>query len=156
MLKKANRKGILGINIGKEQDTPNDKAADDLSIAWAGVRHCDYITVNISSPILRLRDLQEEETLRRFIGELREVQEELGGGHGHPRPCCSGFAGLTEMPSSMSSQRFNAARIDGVNRTIQRWTGGDAGTSICRGSWRPVRKTAVRQVPLRYAQTALR
>ena len=87
-VERARRKGILGINIGKNLGTPNERAAEDYIHCMEKVfALADYITVNISSPNTSgLRDLQQEETLRRFIGELREAQEELGGVHGHRTP----------------------------------------------------------------------
>ena len=82
------RGGLLGINIGKNRGTPNDKAHLDYIHCLERVfTLADYVTVNISSPnTTGLRDLQEEETLRRFIGELRGAQEELGSVHGHRTP----------------------------------------------------------------------
>jgi dihydroorotate dehydrogenase len=58
-VKKQRFSGILGINIGKNFDTPNDKAADDYLVCLEKVYpHADYITINISSPNTRgLRDL---------------------------------------------------------------------------------------------------
>jgi dihydroorotate dehydrogenase len=125
-VEKARRNGILGINIGKNKDTPNDKAADDYIYCMERVfALADYVTVNISSPnTTGLRDLQEEETLRRFIGDLREAQEELGGVNGHRTPM------LLKVSPDMSDEEFdgmasvlNAARIDGVivsNTTVDR------------------------------------
>ncbi|MEO6172592.1 MAG: dihydroorotate dehydrogenase (quinone), partial [Arenimonas sp.] len=50
-VEKAARKGILGINIGKNKDTPNEKAIDDYIYCLERVYALsDYITVNISSP----------------------------------------------------------------------------------------------------------
>ncbi len=125
-VEKARRNGILGINIGKNRDTPNDKAADDYIHCMERVfALADYVTVNISSPNTSgLRDLQHEETLRRFIGELREVQEELGGVHGHRTPMLlkvSPDLGDAELDGMATV--LNAARIDGVivgNTTIDR------------------------------------
>jgi dihydroorotate dehydrogenase len=125
-VEKAKRNGILGINIGKNRDTPNEKAAEDYIHCMERVfALADYITVNISSPNTSgLRDLQEEETLRRFIGELREAQEELGGVHGHRTPM------LLKLSPDLSDEELdgvasvlNAARIDGViigNTTLDR------------------------------------
>ena len=87
-VEKARREGILGINIGKNRGTPNEKAHTDYIYCLERVfALADYVTVNISSPnTTGLRDLQEEETLRRFVGELRGAQEELGSVHGHRTP----------------------------------------------------------------------
>jgi dihydroorotate dehydrogenase len=72
-------KGILGINIGKNFDTPNDKAADDYLICLEKVYpHADYITINISSPNTRgLRDLQGAEQLNTLLGTLNTRRCEL-------------------------------------------------------------------------------
>jgi dihydroorotate dehydrogenase len=85
----------------------------------------DYITVNISSPNTSgLRELQEAETLRRFIGELREVQEELGGVHGHRVPMLVKIApDLSDEDLDAMASVFNAGRVDGViigNTTVDR------------------------------------
>ena len=122
----ARRNGILGINIGKNKDTPNDKAAEDYIYCMERVfALADYVTVNISSPnTTGLRDLQDEETLRRFIGELREVQEELGGVHGHRTPMLLKVSpDLSDPELDGMASVLNAARIDGVivsNTTVDR------------------------------------
>src|SRR3546814_19103442 len=73
------RDGLLGINIGKNKDTPNELAASDYLFCLEHVYPAaDYITVNISSPnTAGLRELQEEQALRRLIGTLRDEQERL-------------------------------------------------------------------------------
>lgn len=72
-------KGILGINIGKNFDTPNDKAVDDYLIGLEKVyAHADYITINISSPNTKnLRDLQDADQLDRLLGALNARRLEL-------------------------------------------------------------------------------
>jgi dihydroorotate dehydrogenase len=125
-VEKARRNGILGINIGKNKDTPNEQAAEDYIYCMERVfALADYVTVNISSPNTSgLRDLQEEETLRRFIGELREVQEELGGVNGHRTPMLLKVSpDLSDEELDGMASVLNAARIDGVivsNTTIDR------------------------------------
>ena len=71
--------GILGINIGKNFDTPNDKAVDDYLIGLEKVYpHADYITINISSPNTKdLRDLQDAEQLDALLGALNSRRIEL-------------------------------------------------------------------------------
>src|SRR6478736_1106247 len=85
---KARFSGVLGINIGKNKDTPNEKAVDDYVFCLERVyARASYVTVNISSPNTQgLRDLQEEETLKHFIGTLRERQEQLASKHGRRKP----------------------------------------------------------------------
>jgi dihydroorotate dehydrogenase len=69
----------VGINIGKNKDTPNERALDDYLAALRAVyRDADYVTVNISSPNTPgLRALQEGENLERLLGSLKEEQEAL-------------------------------------------------------------------------------
>jgi dihydroorotate dehydrogenase len=125
-VEKAKRHGILGINIGKNKDTPNEKAADDYIHCLERVYDlADYITVNISSPNTSgLRALQEEETLRRFVGELREAQEELAGVRGHRTPLLIKLApDLSESELDGVADVLNRSRVDGVimgNTTLDR------------------------------------
>jgi dihydroorotate dehydrogenase len=125
-VEKARRKGILGINIGKNKDTPNERAVDDYVYCLERVYPlADYVTVNISSPnTAGLRELQEQETLRRFIGDLREVQEDLAAMHGHRTPMLIKLApDLSEAELDATAQVLNLARVDGVimgNTTLDR------------------------------------
>lgn len=84
-VEKAHRCGPLGINIGKNADTPMEQAAEDYLHCLERVYPlADYVTVNISSPNTKnLRDLQSPDSLRRLIGSLMERAEQLGGQHGH-------------------------------------------------------------------------
>src|SRR5690606_24770446 len=74
---KRHGKGLLGINIGKNKDTPNEIAEGDYMYCLSRVYElADYVTVNISSPnTAGLRELQEEQMLRRLVSILREEQE---------------------------------------------------------------------------------
>ena len=125
-VERARRNGILGINIGKNKDTPNERAADDYIHCLEKVFSlADYVTVNISSPnTTGLRDLQHEETLRRFIGELRGAQEELASVRGHRTPMLIKIApDLSDVELDGVASVFNAARVDGVvigNTTVDR------------------------------------
>ena len=78
-VKKRRFSGILGINIGKNFDTPNDKAADDYLLCLEKVYpHADYITINISSPNTRgLRDLQDAEQFDSLLAALNSRRLEL-------------------------------------------------------------------------------
>lgn len=122
---KSTYRGVLGINIGKNKDTPNERSVDDyllcLERAWP---LASYITVNISSPNTRgLRDLQDEETLRGFIGELRETQERLAS-TGKRKPMLLKIApDLTDAELDGMAQVLLASGIDGVictNTTVSR------------------------------------
>lgn len=119
--------GLLGINIGKNRDTPNEAAADDYLHCLEKVYPlADYVTVNISSPnTAGLRELQEEQALRRLVGTLREAQEALGARHGKRVPM------LVKVSPDLSDQDIDAAtrvladlQVDGViatNTTVSRF-----------------------------------
>lgn len=82
-VEKRRWQGVLGINIGKNKDTPNKRAVDDYRICLESVFPlADYVTVNISSPNTEgLRDLQAADSLRRLLGELKNSQAKLAGQH---------------------------------------------------------------------------
>ena len=79
----ANYRGVLGINIGKNFDTPNEHAVDDYLFCMQKVyAHASYITVNISSPNTKnLRDLQEKEALSSLLSILKLEQTKLSDKH---------------------------------------------------------------------------
>ncbi|WP_158883903.1 quinone-dependent dihydroorotate dehydrogenase [Rhodanobacter sp. L36] len=109
--------GVLGINIGKNKDTPNEKAVSDYLLCLTRVyEHASYITVNISSPNTQgLRDLQQEATLRRFISVLREAQERLGSQHGKRKPMLLKIApDLAEIELDAIADVLTRTGIDGV------------------------------------------
>jgi len=125
-VERSKREGILGINIGKNKDTPNEQAVDDYIHCLERVYDlADYITVNISSPNTQgLRDLQNEESLRRFVNELRTAQEDLASVRGFRVPMLVKIApDLSEAELDGMAAVFNAVRIDGViagNTTVDR------------------------------------
>lgn len=125
-VERARFRGVLGINIGRNKDTPNDRATDDylhcLDKVYAAA---SYVTVNISSPNTQgLRDLQQEDALRRFIGTLRERQEQLAARHRARKPMLLKIApDLSEAELDAIAQVLLDAGIDGVictNTTIDR------------------------------------
>lgn len=74
---KSALRAIVGINIGKNKDTPNENAEDDYRIAFQQATEiADYITVNISSPNTQnLRALQEGQALRDLLAALKQEQK---------------------------------------------------------------------------------
>lgn len=78
-VKRARFDGVLGINIGKNFDTPVENAVDDYLICLDKVyAHADYITVNISSPNTPgLRNLQYGDALKELLQALKDRQLEL-------------------------------------------------------------------------------
>jgi len=71
-------RGILGVNVGKNADTPLEKAADDyLACYRAVVPYADYVALNVSSPnTKRLRELQDSQHLRRILVPLVKARDE--------------------------------------------------------------------------------
>jgi dihydroorotate dehydrogenase len=84
----ASWRGILGLNIGKNFDTPNARAADDyLACLRAVYARASYVTVNVSSPnTTGLRDLQSEEALGTLLAALKAEQAVLAQQHGKYTP----------------------------------------------------------------------
>ena len=78
-VKIAQTKAVLGINIGKNFDTPVENAVDDYLIGLNKVYpHADYVTINISSPNTPgLRTLQFGDTLNALLSALKEKQLQL-------------------------------------------------------------------------------
>ena len=87
-VKRAQYKGILGINIGKNFDTPNERAIDDYLIGLRKVYpYASYVVVNISSPNTKnLRQLQEQEALAGLLSALKSEQAQLAQEHGRYVP----------------------------------------------------------------------
>lgn len=119
--------GVLGINIGKNFDTPLENATRDYLICLEGVyAAADYVTVNLSSPNTKgLRDLQNSEVCRRLILDLQEMRETLVKEHdGKYVPLLIKIApDLDEAAIDSLGHVFNETMIDGViatNTTITR------------------------------------
>ncbi|MCG8668949.1 MAG: quinone-dependent dihydroorotate dehydrogenase [Pseudomonadales bacterium] len=78
-IQKSRYDGVLGINIGKNFDTPVENALDDYLICMRKVyEYANYIVINISSPNTPgLRTLQFGESLDQLLGRLKEEQAVL-------------------------------------------------------------------------------
>ena len=87
-VKRHKFRGILGINIGKNFDTPIENAEDDYLLCLEKVYpYADYITANISSPNTKnLRDLQAEDELDNLLGSLVRRRDELSNDSGRRVP----------------------------------------------------------------------
>jgi dihydroorotate dehydrogenase len=86
--RRASYGGVLGLNIGKNADTPIGAALDDYRQGLQGVYpYAGYVTVNISSPNTRdLRSLQQDEELRGLLVALGQERERLAQQHGRRVP----------------------------------------------------------------------
>jgi dihydroorotate dehydrogenase len=87
-VRRASWKGVLGINIGRNFDTPNERAADDYACGLERVYpHASYVAVNVSSPnTAGLRDLQAKAALDALLDRLTQARERLADRHGRKVP----------------------------------------------------------------------
>jgi dihydroorotate dehydrogenase len=87
-VRRARYRGILGINIGKNFDTPMERAVDDYVACLRKVyAHASYVTVNISSPNTRnLRQLQQADELGRLLAALADERTRLARESGRNVP----------------------------------------------------------------------
>jgi dihydroorotate dehydrogenase len=78
-----NKEGVLGLNIGKNADTPIERAADDYLHCLEKVYpYASYVTVNISSPNTKnLRQLQGGSELDALLSQLKNAQQRLADKH---------------------------------------------------------------------------
>lgn len=72
-LRKRSSKVVIGGNIGKNKDTPNDKAFSDYMLCFEALHpYVDYFVVNVSSPNTPgLRELQDKEPLKRLLSHVK-------------------------------------------------------------------------------------
>jgi dihydroorotate dehydrogenase len=123
---RARWRGVLGLNIGKNFDTPNEHAVDDyLACLRAVYERASYVTVNVSSPNTKgLRDLQAEETLGTLLASLKAEQARLAQRHGKYTPLALKIAPDLEPAAIEGIARLVIRhRIDGVvatNTTVSR------------------------------------
>ncbi len=125
-VKRAEYRGILGINIGKNANTPIEKAADDYLICLRKVyAHASYVAVNISSPNTNnLRQLQGGDALDDLLTKLKTEQQKLAGTYGKYVPIALKIA--PDMESDQIKQIAHMMmrhHVDGViatNTTLSR------------------------------------
>jgi dihydroorotate dehydrogenase len=121
-----NREGVLGLNIGKNADTPIERAADDYLLCLEKVYpYASYVTVNISSPNTKnLRQLQGASEIDALLAQLKQAQTRLADQHQRYVPLA-----LKIAPDIDGEQVKNIAaallrhKIDGViatNTTLSR------------------------------------
>ncbi len=80
-LKKINAECVLGVNIGKNKDVPNEEATENYLASFdLAFEVADYIAVNVSSPNTpNLRALQSSDNLEDLLSALQRRNRELGG-----------------------------------------------------------------------------
>ncbi len=120
------KQGVLGLNIGKNADTPIERAAEDYLHCLRKVYpYASYVTVNISSPNTKnLRQLQGASELDDLLSQLKLEQTRLADESGRYVPLA-----LKIAPDIDADQIQNIAgallrhKIDGViatNTTLSR------------------------------------
>ncbi len=157
-VRRAKFRGILGINIGKNADTPIERAVDDYLIGLdKAYAHASYITVNISSPNTQnLRALQGESELDALLGALKARQTKLVQQHGRQVPLALKIAPdlddtqITNIADALRRHRIEA--VIATNTTLDRnrvagqqhaeETGGLSGAPLFEASTAVVRKLA--------------
>ena len=122
----AHRTCALGINIGKNRDTPVHRALDDYLLGLRAVYPlADYVTINISSPNTPgLRALQEHEALDALLAALKSEQETLARTHARYVPLAVKIApDLADGEIGTIADLLLEHRIDAVvatNTTVKR------------------------------------
>jgi len=125
-VKKAQFRGVIGINIGKNKDTPVEQGKDDYLICMEKTyAHAGYITVNISSPNTPgLRTLQYGEALDDLLSAIKNKQQELNSRHLKYVPVAVKIApDLSEEELVQVADSLVRHNIDGViatNTTLDR------------------------------------
>lgn len=125
-VKAAKFKGVLGINIGKNADTPVEDAVSDYLICLEKVyNYASYITVNISSPNTKnLRSLQSGDALTELLQTLKKRQLELAEEQHHYVPLVLKVApDLSDEDIAFIASQLIEFKIDGLivtNTTLSR------------------------------------
>ncbi len=125
-VKAANYQGVLGINIGKNFDTPVERAVDDYLTCLDKVyAHASYVTVNVSSPNTPgLRSLQFGDSLKELLEALRRRQEDLTQEHGKRVPLAIKIApDMSDEETALVASALLGADMDAViatNTTLSR------------------------------------
>jgi dihydroorotate dehydrogenase len=83
-LKRARTKTVIGVNLGKNRDTPLERAAEDYERSMEVLyQHVHYLTINVSSPNTKgLRNLQSAGFLSLLLKRIGEKRETLRQRHG--------------------------------------------------------------------------
>lgn len=119
-LKKRKSNCIVGVNLGKNKDTPLEKAQDDYCLCLEKVYpYADFATVNISSPNTEgLRDLQGEAYLEKLLSDTQTCREQLVKQHGKVLPLFVKISpDLTEQEVKLSLTVAERCGFDGIIAT---------------------------------------
>lgn len=119
-------RGVLGLNIGKNFDTPIDRAGDDYLACLRGCYvRASYVTVNVSSPNTKgLRELQQDAALGKLLTRLKSEQRKLAQRHGKYTPIALkiapdlGVASIDRIAKLLVKHRMDA--VIATNTTLAR------------------------------------
>ncbi len=117
---------LIGVNVGKNKDTPLEEAHGDYTACMDSVYvHADYLTLNLSSPNTPgLRSLQSGAALEQLLGTVVEHRARLAQQHGTHVPLLLKVApdleaeDVAEIAASVS--RFGIEGLIATNTTISR------------------------------------
>src|SRR5690606_30032801 len=118
--------GVLGINIGKNFDTPVERAVEDYLFCLERVHQAaSYVVVNVSSPNTPgLRTLQHGDALESLLSTLREAQTRLDQHAGRRVPLLIKIAPDNDAEAMAAmADAFIRHQMDGVivgNTTLSR------------------------------------
>lgn len=111
-------KGVLGINIGKNFDTPLERAADDYVLCLERVySSASYVTINISSPNTSgLRGLQGKDELFSLLGRIAQCREKMSDRHAKRIPLVLKIA--PDLGAGQIADIAAAVRANGIDAMI--------------------------------------
>lgn len=119
-MKKVNYSGVVGINIGKNRDTPLESSESDYLTCLRKVYpHADYVAVNLSCPnIPGLSKLQFGDTLGLLLSALKKEQALLAEEHGRYVPLAIKISpDMDEADIRKIAQTFIEYKVDGIIAT---------------------------------------
>ncbi len=125
-IERSHYRGVLGVNIGKNKDTPNQRAVEDYRLGLQRTYPlASFITVNISSPNTKgLRDLQHATALRHLLENLCDTREKLATQHGQRKPLLLKIApDLDASSMDRMAKVLQESNFDGLictNTTVSR------------------------------------
>ena len=117
-VQRARYRGILGINIGKNFDTPVERAVDDYLIGLRKVYDAaSYVAVNVSSPNTpNLRSLQQHDVLSALLSRLKSEQRLLAERHGKYVPLAVKIA--PDLSAEMVAEIAAVICAEGIDAVI--------------------------------------
>jgi dihydroorotate dehydrogenase len=117
-VRRARWNGVLGINIGKNADTPAERAIDDYELGLKqAYSHASYVTINISSPNTKgLRDLQAADQVDMLLNRLTRLREPLAERYGRRVPLVVKVA--PDLDGAQIQAIADAVRRHGIDGVI--------------------------------------